>query len=157
MRVRLVTLLFTMLLIPMGLLAQNDPLIGTWRLNVAKSTPAPRSGTIRIEAVQGGIRGVADGVNVRGQATHNEYTAMFDGKDYPWKGTIDGNPNPNQDAIAIRKIDTYTYEATNKLRGQVLTVARWVISRDGRTRTLTVAGKNAQGQTVSATYVYEKQ
>jgi len=159
---RLPALLFAVTLVSVGLWAQNDPLIGAWRLNLAKSMyhrpgPPPRSGTTTIEAVAGGIRLVADGVNAEGQATHTEYTTLFDGKDYPWKSTIAGNPNPNQDAVAVRKIDNYTYEITDKLKGQVLTVRRWVISRDGRTRTSKVTGRNAQGQAVNNTLVFERQ
>jgi hypothetical protein len=49
------------------------------------------------------------------------------------------------------------YEIVVKLKGQVLTTTRIVVSRDRKTRTNTVTGKNAQGQTVNNTLVYEKQ
>ena len=38
-----------------------------------------------------------------------------------------------------------------------MTITHYVISRDGKTRTNTVTGKNAQGQTVNNTIVFEKQ
>lgn len=138
------------------------PLHGTWKLDLAKSkfSPAelaPKSGTTRFEVVQDRIKAVIDGVNAQGQATHAEYEARFDGKDYPWKGTIDGKPNPNSDAVSWRKIDDYTYESIGKLKGQTLTVQRTVIARDGKSRTNTVTGKNAQGQTINNVTVYEKQ
>lgn len=139
-----------------------NPLSGMWRLNVAKSkySPvalAPKSTTTRFDVTQGGIKVVTDGVDAQGRATHAEYTATFDGKDSPWKGTIDGRPNPDQDAIAWKKIDDYTYEFTNKLKGQALTTTRVVVSRDGKTRTNTATGKNAQGQIVNNTAVFERQ
>jgi histidinol dehydrogenase len=139
-----------------------DMLSGTWKLNLAKSkySPAnlaPKSGTTKFEATQDGVKTVTDGVDSQGRKTHTEYTAKFDGKDSPWKGTIDGRPNPDQDAVAWKKIDDYTYDLTNKLKGQVLTSQRTVISRDGKSRTNTLTGKNAQGQPVSNTVVYEKQ
>jgi len=71
--------------------------------------------------------------------------------------TIDGSLSPDQDAVAWKKIDDYTYELTNKLKGQVLTTQRTVISKDGKSRTNTITGKNAQGVTVNNTQVYEKQ
>ncbi len=44
--------------------AQSDPFVGTWRLNVAKSTyspgPAPKSITSIYEAAGTGIQGVGD-------------------------------------------------------------------------------------------------
>jgi hypothetical protein len=71
---------------------------------------------------------------------------------------VDGKPNPNgADTISIKKIDDNTYEATTKKKGQVLTVTKNVISKDGKTRTATAAGKNAEGQTVNNVVVWEKQ
>ena len=71
---------------------------------------------------------------------------------------LDGKPNPNgADMISVKKIDDYTYEATTKQKGKVLTVTKNVISKDGKTRTATATGKNAQGQTVNNTIVWEKQ
>ena len=141
---------------------KSDPLTGTWKLNLAKSkySPAnlaPKSGTTKFEVSQDGIKTVTDGVDSQGRVTHTDYTAKFDGKDYPWKGTIAGKPNPDQDAVAWKKIDDYTYELVNKLKGQVLTTQRTVVSRDGKTRTNTLTGKNAQGQTINNTTVFEKQ
>jgi hypothetical protein len=146
-----------------GLFAQPaSPLSGTWTLNVAKSTYspsnlAPKGGTTQFDVTKDGVKAVIDGVDSQGRATHQEYTATFDGKDHPWNGTIDGQPSPNQDAIAWKKIDDHTYEITNKLKGQTLTSSRIVIAKDGKSRTNTTSGKNAQGVAVSTTGVYEKQ
>ena len=139
-----------------------DTFSGTWKLNVAKSKyspgPPPKSNTQKIEAVEGGIKVVADGENAEGKKTHNEYTAKFDGKDYPEHPMLDGKPNPNApDSISLKKIDDYTFEATTKQKGKVLTVTKNVVSKDGKTRTATTTGKNAQGQTVNNTAVWEKQ
>lgn len=138
-----------------------DMFSGTWKLNVAKSKynpgPAPASGTTILSSVDGGLKFVVDGVT-DGKKTHSEYTFKFDGKDYPQKPMLDGKPDPNgADMISARKVDDYTYETTAKLKGQVLTVTKVVVSRDGKTRTNTATGKNVQGQTVSNTVVYEKQ
>ena len=139
----------------------GDHLTGTWIMNVAKSKfdpgPAPKSGRSRITVTTAGIKVTNDGVNSNGEETHSEYTAKFDGKDYPWKGTIAGNPNTNQDAVSWKKIDEWTYETTTKLKGKTLTVSHVVISRDGKTRTGTATGTNAQGQTVYSVVVWDKQ
>jgi hypothetical protein len=139
-----------------------SPLSGTWKLNMAKSTYspstlAPKSGTTQFDVTKDGVKAVVDGVDSQGRATHQEYTATFDGKDHPWKGTIAGQPSPNQDAIAWKKIDDHTYEITNKLKGQTLTSSRIVVAKDGRSRTNTTSGKNAQGVTVNVVAVYDKQ
>ena len=139
-----------------------DMLAGTWKLNVAKSKyspgPAPQSNMIKFDSVEGGIRLVADGLDSQGKKTHNEYTAKFDGKDVPTKPMLDGKPNPNAaDTVSYKKIDDYTYEATAKLKGKTLNVARHVISKDGKTRTVTTTGTNAQGQKLNDMTVFEKQ
>ncbi len=153
----------TVTAVTIGVLAQPaSPLTGTWKLNVAKSTYSPgnltpKSGTTRFDVTKDGVKAVIDGVDSQGRATHQEYTATFDGKDHPWKGTIDGQPSPNQDAIAWKKIDDHTYDLTNKLKGQTLTSSRIVIAKDGKSRTNTITGKTPQGEAVSNTVVYEKQ
>jgi hypothetical protein len=139
-----------------------DMVMATWKLNLAKSkySPAnlaPKSTTTTFAPAPGGIKATVDTVDYQGGKVHTEYTAGFDGKDASFKSTVDGKPNPDQDAVAWKKIDDYTYENTAKLKGQVLTTTRIVISRDGKTRTNTVSGKNAQGQAVSNTVVFEKQ
>jgi len=71
---------------------------------------------------------------------------------------LDGKPNPNgADAVSYKKIDDYTYEVTAKLKGKTLNVARHVISKDGKTRTVTTTGTNAQGQKLNDITVFEKQ
>jgi hypothetical protein len=132
-----------------------DPAVGTWKLNVAKSKyspgPAPKSQTLKFEAWDGGLKLTTDGVDGEGKPTHSEYAAKFDGKDYPFKG------NPNADAIALKRIDDYTIEATWKKGGKATITSRTVISKDGKTRTSTQTGKDAQGRDVNNTVVFEKQ
>jgi hypothetical protein len=139
-----------------------DVLSGTWKLNVAKSKfspgPAPKSGTQTITATADGMKVVADGVDSEGKKTRNEYSAKFDGKEYPEKPTIDGKPNSNgPDTISIKKIDDYNFETTTRKKGAVLTVTKIVISKDGKTLTATGTGKNAEGKTVNNSIVAEKQ
>ena len=139
-----------------------DMFSGTWKVNVAKSKyspgPPPQNNMQKIDASDGGIKVVTDGVNSEGKKTHNEYTVKFDGNDYPEHPMLDGKPNPNgADTISVKKIDDYSYEATTKQKGKVLTVTKNVVSKDGKTRTATATGKNAEGKTVSNTVVWEKQ
>ena len=156
-------MLVAVMLISFGVQAQSDPLIGTWKQNLAKSKYdpaylAPKDGrTTKIEAVPGGIKLTMEALDAQGRVGHVEYTAKFDGKDYPYHATIDGRPNPNQDAVSWRKIDDYTYESTAKAKGRVLTTTHYVISRDGKTRTTTITGKNADRVAVNNTLVYDKQ
>ncbi len=166
MKTRLLILSFVLpavLALSVTAVSGADGISGTWKLNIAKSQyspgPAPKGPNIqKIEAVDNGIKVVADGVNAQGQKTHNEWTAKFDGKDYAQKPMLDGKPNPSAaDMISAKKVDDYTYDFTTKLKGKVLVTMRNVISKDGKTRTSTHTGTNAQGQKVNDTIVYEKQ
>ena len=163
MRPRLGMLLFLALVVSVGVRAQNDPLIGTWKMNLAKSKfdpgPPPKSPTTtKITAVAGGIRLVSDGVNAQGHATHTDANAKFDGKEYPRKAMAGGKPDTTvYDSMAIGKSDAYNYDVTEKLNGQMLGVVHWTISQDGKTRTITGTSKNAQGQTTNNVIVWDKQ
>ena len=134
-----------------------DMQVGTWKLNLAKSkySPAnlaPKSTVSKFEATaDGGIKATVDTVDAEGKRIHYTFTAKYDGKDYPVTG------DPSRDAVSYKRIDDYTYDATNKTGGKVTTTSHVVISKDGKTRTLTVTGTNAQGQKVTNTQVYDKQ
>ena len=132
-----------------------DNWIGTWKQNLSKSTyspgPAPKSATRKYEAFEGGYKFTQDGIDDQGKPTHIEYSAKFDGKDYPVKGT------PNIDAVSLKRIDDHTWEGVQKKGGKSTVTNRNVVSRDGKTLTATATGKNVQGQDVHNTLVFDKQ
>ena len=134
-----------------------DPWIGAWKLNTAKSKynpgPSPRSSTLTmVAAANGAIKQVVETIPATSfLPTRSELTAKFDGRDTPVKG------NPNADTSAYTRIDSRTYETVLKKDGKVTLTARVVISADGKTRTVTQTGVNAQGQKVNNTLVYDRQ
>jgi hypothetical protein len=132
-----------------------DPAAGTWKLNLAKSKfspgPAPKSATVTYKETAGGIHRTGETINADGTKTSFEYTAKFDSADYPIKGS------DAYDAIAIKRIDDLTAEATLKKAGKVVATAKRVVSKDGKTMTLTISSTNAKGEKSVNTSVYEKQ
>ena len=140
----------------------GSPLSGKWTINLAKSKYSPanlalKSSTSQFDVTATSVKLVNEGVDAEGRTTRLEYTAMFDGKPYPVKATINGKPSPTQDAVTWKKVDDYTYENVAMLKGKPLTTTRVTVSRDGKTRTNTVTGTDAQGRTINNTVVYEKQ
>lgn len=137
-------------------LVAADPVIGTWKLNTAKSKyspgPPPKSGTVTYEAANGGIKRSGEMVNADGQTVSFTYTANYDGKDYP----ITGN-NPNADAISLKRINDYTTEASLKKGGKTTGTARRVVSKDGKTLTITLTGNTPDGKRMRNILVYDKQ
>lgn len=135
-----------------------DPWIGTWKVNLVKSTysPGPKptvAGTITVEpSAGGGMKTTIDGTNAQGQPTHTETVGTFDGKDNPVKGA----QAPNTTA-AYKRIDGRTFEVTGKVDGKPTVTTRVAISADGKTLTATQAGKNAKGERVDNIIVADRQ
>jgi hypothetical protein len=129
--------------------------VGTWKLDVAKSKyspgPTPKSQTAKLDAVNGGMSVASDRVEADGAKVHFEWTAQFDGKDYPVKG------DASRDMVSVKKTDDYTLEITNKKGGKVTTMIKAVYAKDGKSRVETVSGTNAQGQKVNNVTVWDKQ
>jgi phage tail sheath gpL-like len=132
----------------------GDPIIGTWTLNVAKSTyepgPAAKGGTVTFEAAGEGIHVVADMVDGQGNADHTEYTANYDGKDYPLKGV------PIADTVSLKRIDANTTERIDKKDGKVVQTYLRKVAPGGKTMTVTHKGIDAKGRPVHNTVVFEK-
>lgn len=162
-RAALISLVFITAALPSAALAQApQSLAGTWKLNLAKShydpaELAPKSGSTTYVFSGNSVTVTIDQVNAKGQKVHNEYTATLDGADHPWKGTVDGKPNADQDAVSFKKLDDHTYHVENKLKGKVTTINHIVVAADGKSRTVTSTGTNAQGQKIHHTVVYDKQ
>ena len=133
------------------LLAQDDPLIGTWKLNLTKSTfhfsAAPQSNVHRYEPFgTDGVTATADVVDGDGRKIHFTYSIKFDGKFYPVIG------DPARDMTSLKRLDLYTGEGANMKDGKVINTSRHVLSKDGKTLTVTLNG--AKGVDIR---IYEKQ
>jgi hypothetical protein len=135
-------------------LAKDNPHMGTWKLNEAKSHFAPASpkNTTVVYAVEGdNVKVTVDGVDGDGNATHNEWTGKFDGKFYPVTA------DPTADERAYKVVNGRTMLLTNRKGGKVVITGRIVVSPNGKTRTLTTNGTNAKGKKVRNVAVYDKQ
>src|SRR6059058_4001388 len=106
------TLLCTAMLFSNVRLAAADQHSGTWKMNPAKSKyspgPAPKSNMLKIDSDADNMKLSSDGIDAAGNPTHVEYTAKFDGKDYPISGL------PNADTVALERPDASTIRSTLK-------------------------------------------
>ena len=82
------------------------------------------------------------------------HVTTTDGADHPWKGTTDGKPI-GQDAVSFKKLDANTYHVENKSKGKLLTINHIVVAADGKSRTTTTRGTNADGVKVNNVVVYD--
>jgi hypothetical protein len=131
-----------------------SPQMGTWKLNEAKSKIDPaavKNHTVIYEAAGDNVKIIVDGTDAAGKPTHSEWTGKFDGKDYPVTG------DPTSDARTYTTVDANTLDFVIKKDGKVTVTGRVVASADGKTRTVTVSGTDAQGKKYTSSSVYDKQ
>jgi hypothetical protein len=140
------------------LLAQSNPQVGTWKLNVAKSkyvnTQAPKNETRTVEPQGAGAKNSFDGVAGDGSRIAWSYTTNYDGKDSAISGV--GAPM-GADSIAVKRGDANTTIATTKKAGKAVRTTTTVVSKDGKVITITGKWTNEQGQPASQTSIWDKQ
>ena len=156
MRCRAVLLIAFLSLASAAPEAQNpDEWVGLWTLNLAKSVynpgPGPYArGTMKVETLEDTLRFSYDLVRPRGGVQHMEWTGKFDGIDYMVQGVDDFI------TYAYTRIDDRTYDVVTKVDGRIAATSRVTLSPDGRTLTTTTGGRNARGDEITNTTVYEK-
>jgi hypothetical protein len=131
-----------------------DPMMGTWKLNEAKSKLAAgqtRNHTVVYAMAGDMVKVTVDGTDKDGKATHNEWTGKFDGKDYAVTG------DPSSDTRAYTKVDANTLNFNVKKGGKVTVNGKVVISADGKSRTVTTSGTDSMGMKMDNSAVYDKQ
>ncbi len=131
-----------------------DAVVGTWKLNVAKSkfSGTPPKNATRVYATS------ADGtsldqkiVSADNKEMSMHVTIKYDGKDYPVTG------NPDGDSIAAKVIDAHTTDFTIKKAGKVVGTVHRVVSADGKTLTVNNKGTHSDGKPYDDTLVFDKQ
>ena len=131
-----------------------SPHMGTWKLNEAKSKLASGMGknsTVVYAAAGDSVKVTVDGTDKDGKATHSEWTGKFDGKDYAVTG------DSTADMRSYKQANDQTLELTNKKDGKVTMSGQIVVSADGKTRTVTISGTDAQGKKIESVALYDKQ
>lgn len=145
---------FVAITVGSGLEAQSPKgLTGTWTLNIAKSKfnpgPAPKSMKVTYTPSVDGVRISVD-LTTDGGSQHWEMAGKYDGKDYPVTG------NPAADTASFKLVDDHTGESTFKKDGKVTATNTRVLSKDGKTLTITSKGTTADGKPRHDVQVFEK-
>ena len=140
------------------LLAQDNPFLGTWKLNVAKSKfvpgPGPKSQTRTIVAEGAGAKYSFEGVSADGSPTGYSFSSNYDGKDSAVTGT--GMPG-GADTIALKRINANKVVATLKKGGKQIGTSEAEVSKDGKVATVKSKGKTPDGKDYESESVYDKQ
>lgn len=142
---------------------EPDPFNGTWVLNVAKSKMQPATAS-KSEIIHYRITGDeedfrSEAVTIEGYPEEIRYTARYDdGKAYPFSITINGKVTNPGASTMVKRIDAWTRERYNVRDGKPVIASRRVVSKDGKTMTLTILRVGAQGrETINEVRLLEKQ
>jgi hypothetical protein len=137
--------------------AQSDPIVGTWKLNTAKSKynpgPMPKSLTRTIVADGDGVKYSFEGVAADGSAIAYGFATKLDGKPAP----VTGSMPSGADSISATKTDAHHYTATLKKGDKVVGSTKVTISADGKVTTVDSTGVTATGAKSHDLQVYDKQ
>lgn len=132
-----------------------DSVVGTWKLNLAKSTfspgPGPKSQTrTYVETAQGLTLSVKT-TAADGKETTATLSFKDDGKPYPVSG------NPDYDMVAVTRVDASTVHSTQTKAGAAVGAGVRTVSKDGKTLTFAQKGTHAGGGKYDDVLVYDRQ
>ncbi|MFL6590438.1 MAG: hypothetical protein ACJ8M4_09720 [Chthoniobacterales bacterium] len=143
------------LFLAISALCLASPMMGTWKLNEAKSKMAPGAQknmtVVYTEAAGGMIKITTSGVDKDGKPSKSEWTGKFDGKEYPVTS------DSTVDMRSYKQVDPSTLDLINKKSGKVIMTGRIVVSADGKTRTVTTTSSDSAGKQTETTLLYDKQ
>lgn len=135
--------------------SSDDPVLGTWRLSVAKSNFTPGPGwqsQIRVyQATEDGVAVTWTGMDAKGETMRVSYTYAYDGRDYPMLGSA------SYDTLNAVRIDERTVRSEEKRDGKIMGIAVRTVSPDGKVLTITDEGTNRKGQSFSQLLVFDRQ
>ena len=139
--------------------SKDDPSIGTWKLNVAKSkfTPGPPiKGDTRSYEVNGDgwLIVTTETIQPDGARTGVRFAARFDGKAYPQIGRF----APTVTLITYEPVDKSTLKYTQRDNtGKVVSTNTRIVAADGKTMTIEQRSTDASGRAVVNVELFEKQ
>jgi hypothetical protein len=133
-----------------------EPVMGTWKLDVAKSSykpgPMPKSVTIVVEPAGKGIKVAIDAVNADGSPMKWGFTSARDGKE---EAPVIGNPM--YDTVTTTRVSDTAGTNVYKKGGKVVNTANLVVDPAGKSMTVTSTGNDGKGQAINNVAVYTKQ
>ncbi len=130
-----------------------NPHMGTWKLNEAKSKLVPGMGkntTVTYAEQKDKIKITVEGIDKDGKPTHSVWVGKFDGKAYPVKGNLPYN------SVAYRVVNDRTNDITAMKDGKIGWSGQITVAADGKSRTVTINGTDAQGKKFKGKAVYDK-
>jgi len=144
-----------------GSLFAADPLVGTWKANVAKTKEIGKfplkpvkEWIVVCEEHEGQLACSETGVFDDGSPILEKYTAPISG------GAVNFSQTALPKGVSMtlsRGEDSHTTDWPSWIGGKVVATARDVVSSDGKTLTVTMRGNDAEGKPWERVVVLERQ
>ena len=163
------TILFFASVLVLAQAPTTDPINGTWKLNLAKSSfspgppPPPTAVPIhRFSSLEGGWSLFElSSVNAQGDPAFQSVAFKVDGKPYPVYSnttlaafaTTGKQPNVTR---SYRRIDEYSTEFITYTDGVPGIAAVRTVSKDGKTYTEVTKGKGPKGQDINNVRIFDR-
>ena len=140
---------------PQHSFAQNNPMIGTWKLNLDKSRlspgTAPRSATLNYQQDGQNFRNTGQTIDAQGNSTTIVYMHVYDGQPHPTTGVSD------YDASAYTRVDANTLIFSRFKAGRLIATGTIVVSPDAKTETVTTTGTGTTLAAATGVSVWDRQ
>jgi hypothetical protein len=150
---RLTIFVLSLCLLPIFLFGgEPDPFVGKWKLNWERShssQPQPKSVVRMYQLVKNGVRVREAWVQSDGKQTKVDYTANYDGQDYPI-------PSQKGATVAFKRTDPNTVEGVSKSNGKTNYTFKRYVSDSGKTLTLEMMRVDSAGKPSTEVLVYDK-
>ncbi len=132
-----------------------DTAVGTWKLNVAKSTfspgPAPKSQTRTYVESAPGLTLTLKTVAADGKESTSTLAFKDDGKPYPASGS------PDFDTVTVTRVDALTVTSIQTKAGKAVGTGTRSVSKDGKTLTFSAKLTDAKGVKHDDVSLYDRQ
>jgi hypothetical protein len=153
MKTRIAVMAVALLFVVAAACFAANPHLGTWKLNESKSKLPPGMGKntmVTYTEQKDKITVTVDGVDKDGKSTHSVWIGKFDGKAYPVKGNLPYN------SVAYKMVNERTNDITAMKDGKMVWTGRITVGADGKSRTVTINGTDANGKKFNGKAVYDK-
>jgi len=140
-----------------ALLAADNPFLGTWKLDSAKSkfSPGtqPKDITVTFESDGDQVKRHVTGVDADGEKIDMSATIPWDGKPH----RLEGPPGTQPVMVSVKRVNERTLDVTVRREQKVLATSHVIASVDGKTVTVRSKGEDPKGRKMDNVEVYVKQ
>ena len=140
-----------------ALVAANNPFVGTWKLNTAKSKGTPgtlsKEATVVFDAVGDQMKRTVTGIDPDGEPVNTSSTIPWDGKEHKVEGPK-GRPPV---MVAVKSVNDRRVNVTVKRDGKVVSSGHVDVSKDGKTMAARLKGEDPKGRKFDNVEVFDKQ